>query len=188
MQQFMRLDRAPAAGAVVLDTSIEVADDHTPGVDIFTEEFAALLVPFVAGVQVGYAQDASGKFAAPPEPTLSVDQLAAYAKQQRDQTEAAGLTVNGVAVASDPDSQTRVANAYSGMQVTGAASIRFKATAGFIVLTLDQVKAIGSALFAHTQACFDAEDQVDAGLSATPPTITTTAQVDAIFAGVKSAY
>jgi len=126
--------------------------------------------------------DGSAGFTAP-----TVD-LSAYAKMKRDATELSGITVNGIAVASDPDSQTRVANAYAGMQVTGAPSIRFKAASGFIVLSLDQVKAIGSALFAHTQACFDAEDEVDAALSAAPPTITTTDQVDAVFAAVRSAY
>ncbi|MBP1178493.1 hypothetical protein [Methylobacterium sp. PvR107] len=60
--------------------------------------------------------------------------------------------------------------------------IRFKATSGFVVLSLHQVKAVGSALFAHTQACFDAEDRADAGLAAKPPTVTTTDQVEAMFA------
>lgn len=149
------------------------------------EGFDVRDVSKVKGIAEGWTVGADGTFAAPVVPTVD---LAAYAKARRDVAETAGITVNGVAVASDPDSQTRVANAYSGMQVTGATSIRFKATAGFLVLTLDQVKAVGSALFAHTQACFDAEDQVDAGLSAAPPTITTTAEVDAIFAAVKAAY
>ncbi|APT31935.1 hypothetical protein MCBMB27_02644 [Methylobacterium phyllosphaerae] len=128
-----------------------------------------------------------GKLTAYTPPPPIVD-LAAYAKRRRDEAEAAGITIAGLAVASDPDSQTRVSNAYAGMQVTGAASIRFKASAGFVVLTLDQVKAVGSALFAHTQACFDAEGEALAGLSAGPPTITTTAEVDAVFAAVPTAY
>lgn len=152
----------------------------------FPPEIVADAISAAADVDRGWTTSDGGKtFAAPIVPGID---LSAYAKARRDFTEARGITVNGVAVASDPDSQTRVANAYSGMQVTGATSIRFKATSGFIVLTLDQVKAVGSALFAHTQACFDAEDQIDAGLAANPPTITTLADVDAVFAAVKSAY
>jgi len=123
-----------------------------------------------------------------PEPALTAAQLGAYAKAKRDETEAAGITVNGVAIASDTDSQNRVNNAYNGMIVSGVASIPFKSGSGFVTLTLEQVKSIGVALFAHTQACFSAEDRVDDALSATPPTITTRAEVDAVFAAVKSAY
>lgn len=120
----------------------------------------------------------------PPSPA----ELAAYAKVARDAAEAGGITLGGLAVASGPDDQTRVANAYNGMLVTGAPSIRFKASTGFVVLSLDQVKAVGSALFAHTQACFDAEDQAVTGIVANPPAITTTEQIDAIFAAVPKAY
>ena len=139
-----------------------------------------------ACVQLGWTYDAASQsFTAPVAPAVD---LAAYAKAKRDATEAGGITVNDVSIASDTDSQNRVNNAYNGMVVSGVSSIPFKSGSGFVTLTLDQVKAIGVALFAHTQACFTAEDQVDAGLSASPPTITTTAQVDAIFAAVKSAY
>ena len=114
--------------------------------------------------------------------------LAAYAKQLRDQTEAGGITVNGIAVQSDIASQNRVSTAYSGMLVSGATSIPFKAASGFITLTVDQLKAVGAALFAHTQACFSAEDSVDAAINASPPAITTRGQVAAAFAAVTSAY
>lgn len=141
-------------------------------------------------VEIGQLGDPAGfnpplsAIAPPPTPT----DLAKYAKRKRDETEAAGITLNGVALGSGPDDQTRVANAYAGMQTSGTETIRFKATAGFIELTLAQVKAVGNALFAHTQACFDAEEQADVGLNANPPTITTTAQIDQIFAAVSSAF
>ena len=182
MQFFAHLD---AARSLVLEV-LTVPDGLVLGDDLYTQAMAEACVPCGESIAAGMLYDATTETfaAAPPRPA----DLATYAKAKRDETEAAGITVNGIAVASDPDSQTRVANAYSGMQVTGATSIRFKATSGFIVLTFDQVKAVGSALFAHTQACFDAESQVDAGLTASPPTITTEAQVDAIFAKVASTY
>ncbi|WP_267355589.1 MULTISPECIES: DUF4376 domain-containing protein [unclassified Methylobacterium] len=168
---------------------IELPDGLAPGKDIFLPSFAADLTDVTAlspQPTVGWTTADSGKtFAAPAVPAVD---LTAYAKAKRDATEAGGITVNGVAIASDIDSQNRVNNAYNGMVVSGVASIPFKSASGFVTLTLDQLKAIGTALFNHTQACFAAEDQVDAALAASPPTVATTAQVDAIFAAVKSAY
>ncbi len=138
----------------------------------------------VLGKEAPTSEQVIAALAAPP----AASELSAYAKAKRDATEAAGITVNGVAIASDTDSQNRVNNAYNGMVVSGATSIPFKSGSGFVTLSLDQVKAIGTALFAHTQACFSAEDQVDAALAASPPTITTFAEIDALFAAVKSAY
>lgn len=64
MQHFMRLDRAPATGAVVVDIDFQVPDGMTPGADIYTPDFAATLVPYVAGTQVGFVQQGDGTFAA----------------------------------------------------------------------------------------------------------------------------
>lgn len=168
---------------------LNLRDDLVPGENVYTPDFAARMTDVTALVPqplIGWTTGDEGKtFAAPPAPVID---LAAYAKAKRDETEASGITVNSVSIASDTDSQNRVNNAYNGMLVSGVTSIPFKSGSGFVTLTLDQVKAIGTALFAHTQACFSAEDQVDAGLSASPPTITAPAQVDAIFAAVKSAY
>ena len=95
-----------------------------------------------------------------------------------------GLKVNGLTIATDRDSQSMIANAYAGMQASGAESVKFKAASGWIELTADQIKAIALAVFAHVQACFTAEDGCDAGINASPPTIATFDEVDAAFAGL----
>ncbi|SFT11860.1 DUF4376 domain-containing protein [Methylobacterium sp. yr668] len=185
MQQFMSLT-GTGAGAVVREL-VEVPDDLVPGEHIFTEAFAKTLVPFVAGVQVGYVQDAAGNFAPPPEPAITAAQLVAYAAARRFAVETGGLSVNGLTIATDRDSQSMIANAYAGMQASGAASVKFKATSGWIELSADQIKAIALAVFAHVQACFAAEDGCDAGINASPPTITSFAEVDAAFASLAAA-
>lgn len=110
--------------------------------------------------------------------------LVAYAAARRFAAETGGVVVNGVTVATDRDSQSMVANAYAGMQAGGVASVKFKAASGWIELTADQMKAVALAVFAHVQACFSAEDGCDAGIHASPPTITTFAEIDAAFASL----
>lgn len=176
--RYARIENRTVVEIIELPDGMQLADAF------HTDIAEAIVACADASVGEGWVTSDGGKsFSAPS----GVD-LAAYAKAKRDATEASGITVSGVAIQSDTDSQNRVNNAYNGMLVSGATSIPFKSASGFVTLTLDQLKAIGSALFAHTQACFAAEDQVDAALSASPPAIATTAQVDAIFAGVKSAY
>ncbi|MCJ2144277.1 DUF4376 domain-containing protein [Methylobacterium sp. E-066] len=112
--------------------------------------------------------------------------LSAYAAAKRFAVETGGVTVAGAAIATDRDSQAMIGNAYAYVycQASGAASVSYKSKAGFVTLTADQIKAVALAVSAHVQACFQAEDAVDAALAATPPTITTLAQVDAAFASL----
>lgn len=108
--------------------------------------------------------------------------LQAYAAARRYAVETGGILVNGLAVATDRISQAMIGNAYAYVQVSGAASVSYKTGAGFVTLSADQIKVVALAVGAHVQACFKAEDDADAALGATPPTITTLAQVDAVFA------
>ncbi|MDH2313159.1 DUF4376 domain-containing protein [Methylobacterium brachiatum] len=141
----------------------------------------------VAGIAVGWIVDSAGVFSAPTAVPPTVAELVAYSALKRYAVETGGITVNGLRVATDRDSQSMVANAYAGMQATGAASVKFKAASGWIELNLDQIKALAVAVFGHVQACFAAEDACDAGINAGPPTIATFADVDAAFASMSPA-
>ena len=141
----------------------------------------------VAGIAVGWAVDADGRFTAPAVPKITPADLIAYAAARRFAVETGGVDVNGLRVATDRGSQSMVANAYAGMQAAGAASVKFKAASGWIDLTADQLKAVALAVFAHVQASFAAEDACDAGINASPPTIATLADVDAAFASLAPA-
>jgi len=158
---------------------------------VLPEAHTVVDVSAVAGIAVGWTRASDGKggftIAAPPAPVVappSVSDLVAYAAARRYTVETGGVSLNGVTIATDRDSQSMVANAYAGMQASGAASVKFKAASGWIELSADQLKALALAVFAHVQACFAAEDAADAGINAVPPTIATFAQVDAAFAGL----
>jgi len=110
--------------------------------------------------------------------------LSAYAAAKRYAVETGGILVNGAPIATDRESQAMIGNAFAYVQAASAASVSYKTAAGFVSLTADQIKAVALAVGAHVQACFKAEDDADAGINASPPTITTFAQVDAAFAGL----
>ena len=79
-------------------------------------------------------------------------------------------------------SQAMIANAYQFMQVSGAASAQYKSGSGWVQVSADQMKAIALAVGTHVQACFAAEQDLDAKITA--GTVTTMAQIDAAFAAI----
>lgn len=136
-------------------TALEVSPDLPLGEDGLPEGYAAALA----------AQDQSG--------------LIAYAAAKRFAVETGGIVVGGATVATDRVSQAMIGNAFAYVQASGADSVRFKAASGWVTLSADQVKALALAVGAHVQAAFAAEDDLDAAINASPPTVTTTAQIDA---------
>ncbi len=81
---------------------------------------AATLVacPDPAVVEGWSYSDASKTFAAPVVAPPTIAQLVAYAAAKRFAVETGGLSVNGLTVATDRDSQSMIANAYAGMQAS----------------------------------------------------------------------
>lgn len=118
----------------------------------------------------GYAAKASA---------AAVADLIAYAAAKRFAVETGGILVGGAKVATDRDSQAMIGNAFAYVTASGAASVRFKAASGWVTLSADQIKGLALAVGAHVQAAFAAEDDLDAAINGSPPTVTTTAQIDA---------
>lgn len=113
----------------------------------------------------------------PPAPTVN---LAEYAADRRFGVETGGVIVNGVAVATDRDSQAMISGAYAYIQKRPTSAIKFKASSGFVTLDAATVEAIALAVGDHVQACFAKEAEVLAGVAG--GSITSTAQIDAAFA------
>jgi len=112
-------------------------------------------------------------------------QLKGYAAHARYQKEIAGITVNGIPVATDRDGQMRAMAAQ--VMATADPTMVFhwkKADGSFAQLTADQVVAIGKAVVMHVQACFGAEASIHAALSANPA-LMTQARIDAMFAAIR---
>ena len=155
------------AGLIVL--AVHVDGDPTP---LSAYPGATVVLPYAGEAR---ATDLLGK----PAPAID---LAAYAAARRYEVETGGITVGGSEVATDRVSQAMIGNAFSYVQASGAETVSYKTAAGFVTLTAEQIKGVALAVGAHVQACFDAERSIEVGLTASPPTITTIAQVDKAFA------
>jgi Domain of unknown function (DUF4376) len=113
-----------------------------------------------------------------------VTQLKGYAAHARYRKETAGITVNGIPIATDRDGQMRAIAAQM-MAIADPTTVFHwkKADGSFAQLTADQVIAIGKAVVLHVQACFGAEASISAALTANPA-LMTQARIDAMFAAI----
>jgi hypothetical protein len=121
-------------------------------------------------------------------PTVTVDDLLAYAASVRYAREVGGITVGGVPISTDRESQAMLTGAHSFVAANSEATIRWKSDAGFVTLDAAQITALALAVGAHVQACFAREADVTGLISASPPGITSKADVDAAFATIVTAY
>lgn len=76
---------------------------------------------------------------------------------RRYQAEIEGITVNGMHLPTDRDSQALVTGAALAAVIDPAYSCQWKTGEGFIDLAAQQIIATASAMRAHVQACFDRE-------------------------------
>jgi hypothetical protein len=106
-----------------------------------------------------------------------------YAARKRRQGEQAGITVGGVPVATDRESQAMLTGAAVMAQANPSFSTQWKGPDGvFVTLSATQIVALAEAVAMHVATCFATEAGVVEGINANPRTITTTEQIDAAFA------
>jgi hypothetical protein len=109
--------------------------------------------------------------------------LTAYAAAARYKKETGGITVSGIAMPTDRETQAQLSGAYAYVQATPAATIQWKlANGSFASLTAAQIASIATAVAAHVQACFAAEAAIVSQIAA--GTLATKAQIDSAFAAV----
>lgn len=88
----------------------------------------------------------------------------AQKKQQiaaaRYAAECAGITIQGVEIATDRDSQGLILGATVQAQTTPEYTVAWKTKQDFVTLTAEQIIAIATAIRAHVQACFDREAEL----------------------------
>lgn len=94
-------------------------------------------------------------------------EMAQQIADRRWQAEVAGITVNGMAVATDRDSHALITGATVQAMLDPNYSLRWKTVAGFVDLTAEQIIGVATAARAHVQACFNREaellDALEAG-------------------------
>lgn len=129
----------------------------------------------------------AGLSASVPPPTVAA--LHAYAITARYSRISTGITVSGVPIAGDTDTQRVILGAWTSAKLDATyviSSYKLANGAGYVSLTNAQIIGIGEAMRAFIQACFDQNKVVDAAIDA--ETMTTFAQIDAAYATVTNAF
>ena len=116
------------------------------------------------------------------EPAPTVQDLLDYLGRKRVEVEEGGIVVNGIPVATDRlHSQVKITAAYVKAMADPEYQVtNWKVAPGVFVSVLNNatIRAIGDAVTAHVQACFNKEAELAAMITADPPTITTYEQID----------
>jgi len=95
----------------------------------------------------------------PPPPTIDevkaqrLNELAAY----RFTKETAGITLNGMTIETDRQSQALITGAWSISQINPAVLINWKGVNGWIQIDAAMIGGIAMAVATHVQACFSRE-------------------------------
>ncbi len=115
----------------------------------------------------------------PPPPTPFSELKAAKKAeiaQARYNAEIAGVTINGVSIKTDRESQGLITGAALKALQDNTYTCKWKGIDGFVELTAPQIIAVADAVRAHVQSCFDHE----AELLPLVETATTEAELEAI--------
>lgn len=150
----------------VVSNIIEIVADAD-----YTPPAGLTLIPIAADAQcdIGWVSDGV-TISAPvtPIPSLAALKAALIAAtaDRRYAVETGGITVNGVAVDTSLDSQNRITSVVANAASAGVTEVDFKAGAGWLHLTMEQVVAIAAAIGLHVQACYTAEKVHDTAIDA----------------------
>ncbi|MBK3446372.1 DUF4376 domain-containing protein [Pseudomonas lactis] len=136
------------------DTSGELGTNKKWGAEVLTLDVERKVV-LVKRKQV--AMTAGEKAARDEEVTAQwADQIAA----RRFQVETGGVTVEGVQINTDRDSQSLLTGAAFAASLDPGYHIKWKAATGFVDLTGEQILGIASQVRAFVQACFNREAEL----------------------------
>lgn len=86
--------------------------------------------------------------------------------EARWRAETGGVTLNGMTIRTDRESQALITGAALQATVDPEYSCRWKAANGFATLDAGAILAAAAAVRSHVQACFDREAELDAALEA----------------------
>lgn len=87
--------------------------------------------------------------------------IAGRGKSYRDERIYEGITVNGVSISTDDKTQLRLAGARIEAEADDTYTVKWKTSNGFVTLNATQVIALSSAVRAHIQKCFDAQEAIE---------------------------
>jgi len=182
-----------------LPQTVKDGENDVPNPDLLADDAAYLTFVFTAwaAANAGFSQadleaaaaSAFASYANQNPPAQAIEQqaltgdalkaaLKAYAAQKRYAIETGGMTVNGVTIPTDRETQSKLSGAVLAFQ-SGAlnGAIDWKAASGWLTLDQATVTALASAVAAHVQAAFSKEKLISDSIDAAA--ITTVAEIDA---------
>ena len=93
-----------------------------------------------------------------PASALTANDLKGRITRYRWSIETGSLTLsNGVQVATGIDDQNRITSVIANARLANLDTVSFKATNGWVTLTLAELEGVAAAIAMHVQACFSAE-------------------------------
>lgn len=95
-----------------------------------------------------------------PDATYQADIARSAIAARRYQAESGGITVSGVTVATDRDSQSLITGAALAATLDDSYSCNWKTGDGFVKLDAKTLLSIAKTVRAHVQACFDREAEL----------------------------
>jgi hypothetical protein len=114
-----------------------------------------------------------------------ISALMAYNANARWEKEMAGMKVKGHVMTTDRESQHMLASQAGQASRDPSFTTEWKMQDGtFVVLTASELITAHADVTAFIGRCFATESNVKDGIHAVPPTITTTAQIDAAYAAL----
>jgi len=118
--------------------------------------------PKLTGTQVArWTGSGWEKLAAAPEPEPPpAPDWPALIAARRFQAETGGVTVQGIPVNTERDSQALLTGAAFAASLDPAYQIKWKAATGFVDLSAQQIIGVASAVRAFVQACFNREAEL----------------------------
>ena len=118
---------------------------------------------------------------------LSKTELDSYAAKKRYEKETGGITVSGIYISTDRQSQGMINGAFSFSQVFPNQTIKWKVADGvFADLNAQTITGIAVAVATHIQTCFATESTVNSQIQS--GTITTSTEIDAVFNNLLTVY
>lgn len=94
----------------------------------------------------------------PHPPDMIRHKLKEAVTAKRWNVETSGVLLpSGVRVSTDTSDQNRISNVITNATASGLTTVDFKASTGWVTLTIDEIKGIATAIALHVQSCFSAE-------------------------------
>lgn len=147
MKTYARIEQAVVVE--LLETAGDIAK-------MFHHDLVWVAVPAGEEVTCGWTY-IDGQFASPIVQAPTLGELRSEIAARRYQAETAGITVNGMDVPTDRDSQAMVTGAALQAVIDQNYTCQWKTAGGFVDMDAPQIIALASAMRAHVQACFDRE-------------------------------